>query len=84
MDKNHPGWERRVDTSILDISDPDSCICGQVFSFTAVCKDFHVNHDSDESSSEAIGEHGFLYPEDGDAWVDLLKMRFDHGVLSDS
>jgi hypothetical protein len=31
LDENHPGWHEKIDIKKLDLSNPDSCICGQVF-----------------------------------------------------
>jgi hypothetical protein len=31
LDECFPGWEKRINITTLDLSDPDSCICGQVF-----------------------------------------------------
>jgi hypothetical protein len=82
MDEFYPGWERKVDVTILDISSPDQCICGQVipdlFPWSAASEVFY-GRDYEFSMAEC----GFADSEDGDAWVSLIKTRFDTGALSD-
>lgn len=31
LDENFPGWEKRIDTTTLDLANGETCICGQVF-----------------------------------------------------
>jgi hypothetical protein len=97
LDKVAPGWERKLDLSILDIEDGAACVCGQVFMAEAV---HHINGyayacDFLSASSLAgwpdgptrrgvMASHGFLFSEDGDAWVALVKERFETGALSDT
>lgn len=33
LDNAKPGWERAVDVKVLDLTDPEFCILGQVFRF---------------------------------------------------
>ena len=75
LDENEPGWERRVDTSLLNIDDPAQCICGQILKngWSGV----------NTYSSEWKQNHGFLDGPDGDQWITLIKERFDSGILSD-
>lgn len=85
LDEHFPGWERRVDVGLLDISRPNACICGQVVpqemieaanqqtGYGAV-----VNGQSDSSA------YGFAGSRHGDYWVLLIKERFDTGTLSDA
>ena len=88
MDENYPGWERKVDTGILDIEDPSSCICGQVVprmnhfgGWSVVNDDLEKKYPEDLN---AIIDYGFTHKGDGDAWVSLIKERFDTGLLSDA
>ena len=57
------------------INNPNSCICGQVL------KDGWIGVQYQTPTWQA--DHGFLYGEDGDQWVALIKERFDSGLLSD-
>ena len=75
LDETEPGWERRVDTSLLDIQDPGQCICGQVLKGGW--------SDTDNKDAEWLALRGFLYGEDTDQWIALIKERFDSGILSD-
>jgi hypothetical protein len=84
LDETAPGWERKLDLSVLDISDPGQCVCGQVFMgihqnpYTeAVVRLKEEGHDF-----YGGGGYGFVHAEDGDAWVTLVKQRFDTGTLS--
>ena len=77
LDEILPGWERRVDASVLDIGDGTTCICGQVL--PGGWHDKILNN----KDSQWLWNHGFLNPMDGDQWVDLLKKRFNSGLLSD-
>ena len=89
MDENYPGWERKINLSVLDITDGEVCICGQAVTsqlipqgFTRVCNDF-VSKFADRGAN-MLWEHGFIEGKDGDAWVTLIKERFDTGLLSDA
>lgn len=90
LDDNFPGWERKIDLSILDINVGDSCICGQVVPLEMVqaagyngygvicCRD-------DGFDDNDILAHGFAsHSAHGDHWVNLIKERFDSGNLSDN
>ena len=83
MDENYPGWERRVDLSILDINNPTSCICGQVVSLGQCGGWSLVSDDIQEKYHVQETEFGFTLGRDGDAWVELIKERFNLGILSD-
>jgi hypothetical protein len=91
MDREYPGWERQVDVSILDINDPRSCICGQVIpeGYTKTME-LHFGHlfDSNDKFNDEISlsiqRHGFTGGWHSDYWVELIKERFDSGILSDT
>ena len=78
LDEEVPGWERLVDLSILDITDPSSCICGQVLKggWDSLLYEYH-------KLGSWMSGHGFLFGEDTDQWVALIKDRFDTGAFSD-
>lgn len=80
MDATHPGWERKIDLSTLDISDADFCICGQALGGALGYLDERAILGAQGKSA---WEHGFVSSYDGDAWVLLIKERFDSGLLSD-
>ena len=71
LDNVKPGWERKIDTSLLDIEDPIQCVCGQALT--------HGWSDDLLYGKEAwwLIEHGFLEQRDGDQWIALIKERFD-------
>ena len=77
LDEVSPGWERKIDVSILDISDCTACVCGQVLDGG------WFNDLVMKKPAQWLWDHGFLWPEEGDQWVALIKDRFDTGALSD-
>jgi hypothetical protein len=91
LDQVAPGWERKVDLSVLDLTDPFQCICGQVVPLAPYVEGlWHTGGYGDVSEwIHAQGSHlhifhlGFVLPADQDAWVSLIKERFDSGLLSD-
>lgn len=85
LDENFPGWERRVDLSILDISDPALCICGQVVPQEMIdaSKQF-TGFGAVTASDSGSSVFGFAGASHDDYWVSLIKERFDTGALSDA
>lgn len=85
MDRLAPGWERKVDLSTLDINSPEHCIAGQVFAETVeeragFCRLLELMNCA---RVEPFDYPAFLLDLYYDAWIDLLKSRFEVGVLSD-
>lgn len=66
LDEREPGWFRKIDTEILDLSNPKSCILGQAWRdkggmdlyFTTALTDLGMY---DDDATEA---HGFALDED--------------------
>ena len=87
LDEVAPGWERKLDLSVLDIADPDRCVCGQVFMQPAIESNYTSGYSYARFEHSLVlvsmARSGFVYDEDGDAWVELVKQRFDAGTLSD-
>ena len=90
LDSEQPGWERRIDLATLDLQDSCRCVLGQVFGT-------ELHHDgfrwalSNLTVPAVIGlgfdEPPFAAPsweELDEAWIALLKERFDTGSLSDA
>ncbi len=81
LDREAPGWERKINFETLDISDPRHCITGQVFGasfgYLDVCMRLR------RTTRASMTTLGFVDAEDKDAWVALVKHRFDTGTLSD-
>jgi hypothetical protein len=84
MDENYPGWERKINLEILNIASPNSCICGQVVTGIGYGSGWGVVNNDLARIGEITGHYGFDTPQDGDAWVSLIKERFDTGALSDA
>jgi hypothetical protein len=82
MDEHYPGWERKIDLATLDIGDPSQCVCGQVVS-NGMPGGYSRVISILEFQGGNPAELGFAHPCDGDAWVALIKERFDTGMLSD-
>ena len=80
LDRNYPGWERKVDVAILDITETDRCICGQVISPEYGWAEVRMDV---IQWGETAADYGFALPSDGDTWVSLIKERFNTGNLSD-
>lgn len=82
LDAVHPGWEHKIDLSTLDIGDGCFCICGQLMGGF---------YDVAEMTDRVLGSqgrhwlynHGFIDDLDTEAWVELIKGRFDMGITSD-
>lgn len=87
LDQVHPGWERKIDVSTLDITDACSCVIGQVTgtwdSFRVVVRSVFGEVGSTDWHNW-IGQHGFSFAEDTETWLLLIKSRFDTGILSDN
>lgn len=84
LDCEFPGWERKVDVAILDISDPDRCVCGQVIPLDDITGTYGYGKACDMLSTPArTYGYGFAESCDGDQWVTLIKERFNTGALSD-
>jgi hypothetical protein len=111
FDKAHPGWERKIDLSELDMSNGCHCIWGQnVDRVWVMADDFSamIPIDGYFSALRFMSEgtdfltagrwmidHGFALPSSNDpedlndfavldeVWTDLIKERFNSGILSD-
>ena len=84
MDENYPGWERKINLEILNVASPNSCICGQAVWGVGYSTGWGVVNKDLMRRGMLSGDYGFSCPEDGDAWVSLIKERFDTGLLSDA
>lgn len=104
LDEHYPGWERHIDLTRLDLSDPCRCVLGQLalaITDQEIVDDFFIQDSSPYSwlvlQQDALprdkcwSDRGFLTytgPEDwpllDEAWISLIKLRFDTGALSDA
>lgn len=82
LDEVMPGWERKLDLGILDIATCSRCIVGQIEirAPSPSCGLEDVGLDTAGSHQSAAGRfEGRLLT---DAWVALVKERFNTGNLS--
>ena len=99
LDTVAPGWERKLDLGTLDLKSTTQCVCGQLFMTPVVemlrLEDSQAKFGSGygfvlyfawkadpDNFGAWIASHGFGTGT-GDAWVALVKDRFDTGLLSD-
>jgi hypothetical protein len=95
LDKEVPGWERKIDLSILQLSSCCDCICGQAMA--DMLEGYYIDGFSramDISNSaynyEWAKDHGFYYYDEHDlvaleaAWTSLIKERHNTGNFSDA
>jgi hypothetical protein len=99
MDAQVPGWERHVDVSKIDMASGCQCVLGQVGQVImekqrAVWLSDHCMQMPDGEIStpwswmkthfdfDIVG--AFSSTSVHDAWVALIKERFDSGILSDA
>lgn len=94
LDENHPGWERRIDLADLQLSSSCRCVLGQLFgdfhdapvSLEPYTEPFGNWAQACGFTCGAWSEHVVLQDEFkmlDEAWIALLKERFDSGLLSD-
>lgn len=100
LDERYPGWEHSVDLAKLDLSDSCRCILGQLFDkdgyyidggYTLGVKqlDLFLSGDS-RLSARYFGfnadrrRRGVHFSELDEAWIALIKRRYDVGVFSDT
>lgn len=87
LDKNFPGWERKIDLTKLDIGDGCNCVIGQTLGF------FRTPQNNLRDGDIWAEAHGFLPTIDYSwteeqahaleaKWADLIKERFNTGNLS--
>jgi len=81
LDLVAPGWERKVDLGTLEITDPDRCVCGQVVPISSEAKN---GYEAVFHQGISLVHLGFVHSSDQDAWVELIKERFETGQLSDA
>lgn len=91
LDASFPGWERKVDVALLNIESATECICGQVVPLGSLGMNGPTGWDEAEGWICKVTNNGlsdvhlgFCHSNDQDAWVHLLKERFDSGLLSDT
>lgn len=84
LDANHSGWERKIDLSILDLTNDRECVCGQVIPKGIYQSGYDRVISTRLIPLDQVADHGFLYSYDQDQWVTLIKERFDSGALSDA
>ena len=91
LDARYPGWEGYLDLGRLDMLNIDLCVAGQVGNgvrnVTRGCVSgwgYIQSQCFDDEMGHAMAGHGFVYTEDHDTWVALIKERFDTGALSDA
>ena len=94
LDKVMPGWESKIDLSILDLGDGCRCVLGQLFGEKATLEYQHAN-----GWWYALKHFGIGYSPEGfnvatekarlvefaaldEAWISLIKERHDSGALS--
>jgi hypothetical protein len=93
LDEVAPGWERKIDLSVLNLDSCRQCVCGQVFAEQIGWCDgfrFALNEMADDwALSSQLGfslgsiDDWDKWDDLGQAWVHLIKERFDSGTLSD-
>ena len=94
LDQYRPGWERLLDLSILDLSDEYKCVLGQLYGeYWNGCHAVPVldnaaefGFDIPEPSGRCVKpiSSAEWYHQLDQAWISLIKNRFDTGKLSDS
>jgi len=99
LDEQEPGWERRIDLAALDLEDGCRCVLGHVFNDAAIVASVTADYIGgyqwalrhfEKPWAWARG-HGFLWKSGAlsdidaldEAWISLVKTRFDTGALSD-
>ena len=87
LDNHHPGWERKIDLSTLDILDPCNCILGQTLKGLVGCipgytigMDQIINKGGDHYPNFVVA---FVSARCEPIWAELIKERFNSGILSD-
>jgi hypothetical protein len=95
LDSVHPGWERRIDLSTLDLALGCRCVLGQIWADKATAHQTGFGWarkllpDDEESLVTPATAHGFAGVGTrevralDEAWIALLKERFASGLLSD-
>lgn len=99
LDEVQPGWERRIDLSKLELRSACRCVLGQLYGTFSESAFFYRHGDYTYEWSESIPFGFILplekdtdgveywsdaeYPRLDEAWISLIKERFDTGTLSD-
>jgi hypothetical protein len=94
LDDRRPGWEREIDLGTLELDDSCRCVLGQLYGhFTSGClamtgtswmNDWALMHGFDITAAMFKEEGQSLYVALDEAWISLIKTRFDNGALSDA
>jgi hypothetical protein len=84
LDQKSPGWESQIDLSKLDLNDSCRCVLGQIYGHY-----FDGLMVLDKGSGGSMGfniyasESPNRFADLDEAWISLIKERFDTGALSD-
>ena len=94
LDAKKPGWERQIDIASLQLADSCHCVLGQLYGHYFDGLDaIKLLHDPALIPGTSGAGAGFnTYPHEGmtvfadldEAWISLVKERFDTGAFSDS
>ena len=92
LDAKKPGWEREIDLASLELSDSCHCILGQLYGHYCDGVDILETVDGKWTGVEVAtagfitypSEHISAYAKLDEAWISLIKERFDTGALSDA
>jgi hypothetical protein len=72
LDEKAPGWEKRINTQILDVADPAVCVVGQIYGgWERGLRKMELN----ESPYVFTFNHGFQDPSDTAEWIKLINKR---------
>ena len=92
LDQKKPGWEREIDLASLELSDSCHCVLGQIYGHYCDGVDI-LGVFNGRCTGMSVAEAGFItYPSEhisayaklDEAWISLIKERFDTGALSDA
>lgn len=82
LDVNKPGWERRINLTTFDLTDPCLCVLGQVFGNYWGSPPVRVLEDLDDAGELALADHadaaarGFVnHPSHIDPYVDMQALE---------
>jgi hypothetical protein len=81
MDRELPGWEKKIDLELLDLGDSCSCIIGQAYSGESYIASVHDLFEGSPFTENTTDEYGFSTPDCNDypsltrEWKELILER---------
>lgn len=94
LDEHEPGWERRIDLGVLELADDCRCVLGQLSGRTMdeACLSPFSDYVMEYGPSDTVrfgfnvmvGGSAAAFTALDEAWISLIKSRFDSGTLSDA